>query len=341
MQNKRIDNIDFLRGIAIFLVIWGHIIQYSSLNSFDFFENTMFKIIYSFHMPLFMLISGYVFTFSFNKYNLKQILSKRIQSLIQPIIICEMLCYYANVIGMVTLEKGEFTFPGEWISRVGSYWFLWSVLGASVVIAVSFKCSDKIIIHILGIILGYGFMYFVPNYAKNIYVYPYFVAGFLYGRYKDRKWMRVVERVLLICIPIFIWMSFIFKKEHMIYVSGITNPQYNAIRWAIGFVGSITAIFIGLFIYKLINRTFLAKVICKIGIVSLQVYVIQRCVVEYYYRVIYFQIMNNIGYNVMANNMIIYNLVYTPIMAILIISFIYLIIQLLKISKISVILFGK
>ena len=47
---------DFLRGIAIFLVLLGHSIQWMDP---DWQHNPLFEGIYSFHMPLFMFISGY------------------------------------------------------------------------------------------------------------------------------------------------------------------------------------------------------------------------------------------------------------------------------------------
>lgn len=56
--------IDIIKGIAILLVVIGHNIQYGSDSSLrltgDFFEHPLYKFIYSFHMPLFTLISGYL-----------------------------------------------------------------------------------------------------------------------------------------------------------------------------------------------------------------------------------------------------------------------------------------
>ena len=54
--------INVARGLAIFLMLWGHCIQCCCLGDFDFYENDVFRVIYSFHMPLFMLISGYLNT---------------------------------------------------------------------------------------------------------------------------------------------------------------------------------------------------------------------------------------------------------------------------------------
>lgn len=61
MGNNRKIYLDILKAIAIILVISGHVVQ-----QFDsqYNINPIFIFIYSFHMPLFMLISGYL---SFNK----------------------------------------------------------------------------------------------------------------------------------------------------------------------------------------------------------------------------------------------------------------------------------
>jgi len=56
-MKQRIKYIDHLKGISILLVVIGHIIQYNVADSKD---NGLFNFIYSFHMPLFMFISGYV-----------------------------------------------------------------------------------------------------------------------------------------------------------------------------------------------------------------------------------------------------------------------------------------
>ena len=57
-NNKERDlSIDVIKAFATILVIAGHVIQYTNV---DFDHSIFFKIIYSFHMPLFMFISGYL-----------------------------------------------------------------------------------------------------------------------------------------------------------------------------------------------------------------------------------------------------------------------------------------
>lgn len=51
-ENKRDVIIDVLRGIAVLAVLLGHAIQRGLVVNYD--TNVTFKVIYSFHMPLFM-----------------------------------------------------------------------------------------------------------------------------------------------------------------------------------------------------------------------------------------------------------------------------------------------
>jgi acyltransferase len=59
--NLRENNIDYLKGILIILVVAGHIILGTLENSF------LRHMIYSFHMPLFIAISGFLFNLELHK----------------------------------------------------------------------------------------------------------------------------------------------------------------------------------------------------------------------------------------------------------------------------------
>jgi len=56
-NGSRLEFVDALRGFAILLVVFGHALQFGT-NAPD--ENFFYRIVYTFHMPLFMFISGFV-----------------------------------------------------------------------------------------------------------------------------------------------------------------------------------------------------------------------------------------------------------------------------------------
>lgn len=86
---QRLDWIDALKSILIIIVIWGHLIQYYSGET-EFWENSIWEIIYSFHMPLFIFISGYFFK---NKPNLIESLKTKAIQLLLPGLTCAIILY--------------------------------------------------------------------------------------------------------------------------------------------------------------------------------------------------------------------------------------------------------
>lgn len=59
---QRLEYIDTLRGFAIFLVVLGHVLEHAGLK-----DGFLFHLIYSFHMPLFICISGFVSAYVYHK----------------------------------------------------------------------------------------------------------------------------------------------------------------------------------------------------------------------------------------------------------------------------------
>lgn len=80
IKSTRYNWIDWSKSIAIFLVIWGHMPMQPETYTF----------IYSFHMPLFFLISGYLYN---SKETIKQELYKNFKTLMLPYLIYQLIFY--------------------------------------------------------------------------------------------------------------------------------------------------------------------------------------------------------------------------------------------------------
>ena len=74
-KEKRIEWVDIAKGIAILLVIIGHTVKFGSLSR---------NIIFSFHMPLFFILSGYTFRPATNAKTFFKHLRKNFLHLILP-----------------------------------------------------------------------------------------------------------------------------------------------------------------------------------------------------------------------------------------------------------------
>jgi fucose 4-O-acetylase-like acetyltransferase len=115
---ERDKRLDLLKGIAIVLVVLGHVIQ-NNVSNFD--DNLLFKIIYSFHMPLFMFISG-ILSSNTRKFNL-QFIDKKFRTLVVPFVLWYILYY---VIKGTYKEISIFEYIKMLIySPDNGLWFLW------------------------------------------------------------------------------------------------------------------------------------------------------------------------------------------------------------------------
>ena len=98
---NRIESIDVAKGIGIIFVVLGHIINGSSLLN---------KWIFTFHMPLFFIISG--ICFSTKKYpNFYPFAIKRIKQLIVPLL-CFTLFHIIFTPSYYGLQQLISVFPG-------------------------------------------------------------------------------------------------------------------------------------------------------------------------------------------------------------------------------------
>lgn len=152
-QKKRIDWIDYSKGILITLVISGHAIPEFGLH-LDFLE----KIIYSFHMPAFFILSGYLFKFDACLEKKKFINKKAKQLLLPYLMFCVLIliCHAAkqlilhNDIAFFTrlIEKNTIvnTLLLTNSSAFSNLWFLPSIFTAECALYIIFSLvhSEKL-----------------------------------------------------------------------------------------------------------------------------------------------------------------------------------------------------
>lgn len=137
LQTDRIEWLDLLKAYAIILVVMGHIVQYIA-RPLDFDSSIVFSVIYSFHMPLFMFISGFL-TFSENAKGIDWIV-KRCKSLVVPFVIWTFVNYLIRYLG-TTISLSAYI--KEVVKSPDmSFWFIWVLFMADVVLFVDLYVID-------------------------------------------------------------------------------------------------------------------------------------------------------------------------------------------------------
>lgn len=340
-QKQKSDFINLLRGLAIFLMLWGHCIQYCCGGQFDFFEDNVFKAIYSFHMPLFMVISGYLFHFSAQKRKLVELIQYKAKSLLYPILMGNVV-NFVLILPFVLMIRRENNLG----LQLDGLWFLWSVLSASVVLSFAVKCKNKVIQFLL-IILGLAAVALFPCREMNIWMYPYFVVGWMLAgnsRFCFAKLTNIIGLVSTIC---FVVMLLFFAKKYYIYTSGIfggrmliESLQIDFYRWFVGFFGSATVVWAFSLAYKRFNGCLLDVFLQLLGKNSLSIYILQSSLLSFYLPVIARNLLKHVSW-INWNEYILAYWVITFVVAFLYSLLILKIVKLLKKNNVHALIFGR
>lgn len=353
MDKKESFYWNLVKGAAIFLMLWGHCIQYCALDDTTFMGNSVFRTIYSFHMPIFMLVSGYLFFFSFQKRNLEELLQHRIQGMLYPIV---MATLFNNVLLLIPryLLTGhvDFLWGTLFWGISESLWFLWSVLYCSLLVGICGKLTEKPYLQLLLIIAAGFVIVLLPQWNYTLFMYPYFVAGFFCGMYRKhaRRLYRLVRYAVLVIFPV---MMTFFEKKHYIYVTPMYSEELGLamsaeialFRWAIGFVGSIWLMSIVEILLRFGERVPVLqsclRSVSLLGSNSLQIYCLSASLLSGYMPHLYRKFVSLIGGNIYARNLIVFNYIATPIIAALWSVVLYIAVVLLRKWKLHRLIFGR
>lgn len=140
-MKQRIEYFDVLKGIAIFLVVMGHVITY---GVYRIDGSVAFRIIGSVHMPLFFFISGYFTVRRKEGRFVSPSLWKRFLQLMLPMLVFTTLWifYYPHS----GLQKHlTCTFVGLWTNlHKNGYWFLWVLFAIIALYGLAAEIADRL-----------------------------------------------------------------------------------------------------------------------------------------------------------------------------------------------------
>lgn len=262
----------------------------------------MHKFIYSFHMPAFMLISGYLF-FSSNTKALREVLCRKIASIGTPFISFTVLMFFmgrckdiiqGNSLSffstMLSLELFDYIFTSKVM------WFLASLLINSIIVSIlsrlKFGYIGYIAIFIASFFIPANHPYIAPAY---LFMLPYFVTGYYLKKYNISLFSLVGKHsTILILLCLSMVGLYCFNRDTYIYGTGMylltETPGYSLytclLRFGIGF--SMSALFLT-FIAHLsnwIHSSHIENVLIHIGMMTLGIYGFQQILVGAIIRII-------------------------------------------------------
>ncbi|WP_165503733.1 acyltransferase family protein [Pedobacter hiemivivus] len=288
-EEKRDASIDALRGLAILLVVFGHSLQYSNT---DFDNNILFRIIYSFHMPLFMFISGYVTFFGQDK--IVPGFKKRAILLLFPFFSWAVVTFFVNAVmeDRLSWHQAEIFFNNLIKSPDNNgLWFLWVIFLISGIVVLLKICKIKLEIGlaVLWVLLNFDLIKWPEANFLGIgllnYHLLYFLMGFLFCKTRN-QYKKVYTIFLYFCAVIFPFsIAYWHRTTPPFFISelnlsaGTTTDIWLAYKYFCGITGTGFAIIVISCLNKLAPT--ISEKLKKIGLITLEIYAI-----HYYFLMI-------------------------------------------------------
>ncbi len=289
-NGERNNYIDIIKGIAIILVVIGHCIQFGSgrayFDSEAFFNDPLFKFIYSFHMPLFMLVSGYLFANTIKR-TTNVIIKKKIATILLPLISWHTVALCINL-----LLGQKYTPSILFLSYFHALWFLRALFFCCMVVLLMNRVFKDNIYSYLALTI---ILHFIPNrILPNIFVFTiiFFILGYLYCLNNRGRSISTNHRIVLFTVSCvtFILLLMLFKYTYFVYLSNtcIINSKYpplsmiyiNFYRYLTATTGCITILLTIHYLYQKLHLICI-KVLTKIGQASLCIYIINSLFNEF------------------------------------------------------------
>jgi fucose 4-O-acetylase-like acetyltransferase len=186
---QRDPRADALKGFAILLVVVGHSIQ--EPYHYGLSHNLVFRFIYSFHMPLFMFVSGYVAALSTKPANTRFIWNKSIR-LVLPFLTWHAARYviYARYrdYGLVSYWHHLLLAP----DHDHGLWFLWVLFLCFCLLVLALRLERYWGTAALALALVFSQFLTVRFAGLTMlkWFFPFFIAGYILKRHSFRvSWL--------------------------------------------------------------------------------------------------------------------------------------------------------
>jgi len=246
MATDRDKQLDYLKFIAAVLVIVGHSIQYSGVLNVNKGFEFVYLVIYSFHMPLFAMISGFLLCKTLGRREMVHAFKGKCILLIPAFVYSIPVFFsrgvYASVDGPLLNIRH---FIGFTLIGNGLVWFLPVIFISSVFLMIIGKVKYSDILILLSIV---STIFWINNYfiAQLAFIYVFCAIGFICARQGLKE--KAGKPVFVVSVFLYMVSIILYKREYLIYngewgIIGTDSPMVvltvDILRIVIGAAGCV------------------------------------------------------------------------------------------------------
>lgn len=220
VNKRRLDWVDYAKGLGIIFVVFGHVIK--GLYTAKLVDPTFFyyaiNFVYSFHMPLFFMLSGYFFLNSFLKRGTRYIIINKLETIIYPFVIWSIIqtfieaklsAYTNNHISMSALLTCLYMPRSQ-------FWFLFALFFINILNVLFFNISKKYatIISLIVWVVYYNLPFTLVSFDKTFINLLYFNVGILLSQYTfcidkiQNNWKLFILNVIIYSISLYLYFNY-------------------------------------------------------------------------------------------------------------------------------------
>jgi fucose 4-O-acetylase-like acetyltransferase len=234
----RYPELERIKGLAIVLVVWGHLAS-ATFFTFPMWFLVSISVVYSFHMPLFMYVSGFVFFHS--RYHERfwksptQYIIGRVDRLIIPFVLIGLIItcgkFALGSLGGIP-DPVESLAVGIWEivanspgNPAASVWYLIVLFSYTVITPILIRiCRNKI-----AYILAFSATFWIFEATDFLYIdrilhyYIFFILGGLVARNYESVKLHLHNWTAASCVIFFMSCWFFHRGQYAILICGLCS----------------------------------------------------------------------------------------------------------------------
>jgi len=213
---KQDNSVQTLRGLAIILVVMGHVIGYRGDEGMKVADDSIWRYIYYsleyFRMPLFTVISGWVYTLRpITKETVVKFINGKTRRLLVPMVAVGTIYFFTRLLAPGTnrvVHLGDIW--QIFVYNYDLYWYLPSLFWVFIIISfIEYQgwmkslsgWTSVLVVSIITLSLRNIYLTEIPNYLGSIgmfYLMPFFLIGIGIGRFHSLMSNKVFVTVMTI-----------------------------------------------------------------------------------------------------------------------------------------------
>lgn len=230
-MKERIDYLDIAKAICIVLVVVGHFNPVPAPDGWS----TVVKVIYSFHMPLFMFVSGLLSAKTYSPQPYGCFIWKKFRHLMIPYLLTSLFIIGTKLATQSILPVKNTASPADFISMFWKpsaavhLWFLWALMLIFLIVPLCRSRISKVCF-----LVATAALWLLPVEMPDIFALPqfkanavFFAAGMLTGSFTIEPYLTRPYNIML---------ALLFAVMEVMLVKGIALPL---LRIVIPFTGII------------------------------------------------------------------------------------------------------